>query len=95
MKLEDKFLEKINEYFINEKPQWLVKAAHDLAEIKLKADKDKIVIALTKALFDEKLFYICNTNFEASSTNFDGIGAVNKEVEALATAILDSLEVEK
>ena len=46
MKLEDKFLDKINEYFINEKPQWLVKAAHDLAEIKLKADKDKIKAAL-------------------------------------------------
>ena len=46
MKLEDKFLEQLCEHFINEKPQWLVKAAHDLAEIKLKADKDKIIKAI-------------------------------------------------
>ena len=46
MKLEDKILEQLCEHFISEKPQWLVKAAHNLAEIKLKADKDKIKAAL-------------------------------------------------
>ena len=50
MKLEDKFLEQLCEHFINEKPQWLVKAAHDLAEIKLKADKDKIRNVLGKCI---------------------------------------------
>ena len=50
MKLEDKFLEKINEYFINEKPQWIIKLAHDLAEIKFKADKDKIRNVLGKCI---------------------------------------------
>jgi len=86
MKLEDKYLEKINEYFINEKPQWIVKLAHDLAEIKLKADKDKIIDVIKENTFIEE---------EEMCIWFKCIKSPKQMIDLLATEIVEALEVEK
>ena len=95
MKHEDKFYGYLSMSFHFKDDDMCVKAAHDLAEIKLKADKDKIINVLSRNVANMYRSYILRVYSVTGKLTDKQIKDVENIIDRLATEIVEALEVEK